>query len=163
MTLRDAVAKKLRYWRDKYGNPDFDLYDIDVMADTIYQVSCDYMISVFVILAQGKWESNWCLNPELGKRSKKTMNIFNVGNTDDGSNLYMPDFYAGVENYAKFMRKNHYTVDGEWFFIEDIEKRQLKNGKGYSYATAEGYWQKIFKSANDIREDFVNYGCEDIL
>lgn len=163
MTLRDAIARKLRYWRDKYGNPNFNLYDIDTMADTICRVSSDYMISVFVILAQMKWESNAGLNPKVASRSKKTKNLLNVGNVDDGGNRYFNTFYDGIEAYGKFMRKNHYCIDGEWFFIEDIEKRQLKNGKGFSYATAPGYWQKIFKSANDIREDFVNYGCEDIL
>lgn len=163
MEFVTAVAKKLRYWRDEvYKNPNFKLYDIDTMAEQICQMSSKYCISVFVILAQGKWESNWCLNAGTAKRSKDTMNIFNVGNTDDGSNQWMKSYYEGVENYCKFLRKNHYTADdpNEWFFPEDVRDRQLKNGKGYSYASAPGYWEKIYKTACDIRDDFRNWGVD---
>lgn len=96
-----------------------------------------------LVLAQGILESRWGTQGA----GKATKNIFNVGNTDDGTLRYFSTYAEGLEEYLKLLR-NRYHVKAERF----IEGRaQRRDGKG-RYATDPDYTDKLRQVVHKIRQ-----------
>lgn len=72
-------------------------------------------------------------NPQ--SRPIRTKNPFNVGNTDDGSNIYMGDVQTGIENYYNLIARKYL---GQGKSAKDLVQNFV-NHSGNHYATAGDY------------------------
>lgn len=113
-------------------------------AEDFIEVANKYGVPLDLMLAQAIGESN------IGTKGRavRSKNIFNVGNTDDGSTEYQNDWKAGLERYAKLL-KNEYSVDGKIdtnYLLSSDFTRPKRGGK---YAK-DGYNKQIFSILNQI-------------
>lgn len=114
-------------------------------AEDFIEVSQKYGVPLDLMLAQAIVESN------IGTKGRavKTNNIFNVGNTDDGSNEYQKDWKAGLERYAKLI-KDEYATDPNNITTQGILNNDFVRPKrGGRYATAK-YTPQVTKILNEI-------------
>lgn len=114
-------------------------------AEDFIEVSKKYGVPLDLMLAQAIAESN------IGTKGRavKTNNIFNVGNTDDGSNEYQKDWKAGLERYAKLI-KDEYATDPNNITTQGILNNDFVRPKrGGRYATAK-YTLQVTKILNEI-------------
>lgn len=116
-------------------------WDIQAIADAIYQGCLRFGVDPRLALAQGILECHFGLNPAAA-RSRKTRNIYNVGNVDDGGNRYFESYQAGIEAYCKLMAKE-YNRGGNLVTPEMMIKHDFIRPKGGRYATAPSYTSDI--------------------
>lgn len=77
-------------------------------------------------------------NSDPESRPIRTKNPFNVGNTDDGSNIYMGDVQTGINNYYNLIARNYL---GKGKSAKDLVQNFV-NHDGNHYATA-GKYEKL--------------------
>lgn len=117
-------------------------------AEDFIEVSKKYGVPLDLMLAQAIAESN------IGTKGRavKTNNIFNVGNTDDGSNEYQKDWKAGLERYAKLI-KEEYASDPNNITTQGILNNDfVRPKKGGRYATSK-YTPQVTKILNEINPE----------
>ncbi len=129
-------------------------FDIPTMAQMILVFSIQYKVEPLLCIAQGVVESHFGCNPSAS-RSRKTRNIFNVGNVDDGSNKYFPDYASGLERYFQLMdREYRWPEDKDGHVrMSTMAKRDFYRPRGGRYATAPNYTGQVqwaYNKANEI-------------
>lgn len=128
-------------------------FDIPTMAHDILRLSEKYKVEPLLCVAQGVVESHFGCNPSAS-RSRKTKNIFNVGNVDDGSNKYFPDYASGLERYFQLMdREYRWPEDkGGYVRMSTMAKRDFYRPIGGRYATARNYTKQVQWAYNKADE-----------
>ena len=134
-------------------------FDIPTMAHDILRLSEEYKVESLLCVAQGIVESHFACNPQA-RRSRKTKNIFNVGNVDDGSNKYFLSYAAGLERYFQLMDKEYrWPADrgGEVRMIT-LAANDFQRPRGGRYATAPNYTQMVYAVYRKIMKELYPQG-----
>ena len=135
-----------------------DGWNLESIAKSVTTNCIKYSIDPALCLAQGIAECHFGINPQA-VRSRKTMNIFNVGNTDDGANKQMESWEAGIERYCRLMAKEYYYANDPtpgklgMVSLEMMIKYQFCRPKGGQYATAPNYTETIKVLGAKVRKD----------
>lgn len=95
-------------------------WDIDVIAEAVHKYCEAYNIEARLALAQGILECHFGLAPGAN-RSRKTRNIYNVGNVDDGGNRYFPTYASGIEAYCKLLCREY-----NWGYYDGVKISSYK-------------------------------------
>lgn len=120
-------------------------FDMDEMASLIEHKCAQYHVDPRLCLAQGILECHFGCNPDAG-RSRKTKNIFNVGNVDDGRNRFFISWEAGLAEYCHLMAREYcYRNEGDTVTAEMMIAHDFTRPRGGRYATAASYTQDIAK------------------
>jgi flagellum-specific peptidoglycan hydrolase FlgJ len=127
-------------------------FDIPTMAHDILRLSEEYKVESLLCVAQGIVESHFACNPQA-RRSRKTKNIFNVGNVDDGSNKYFLSYAAGLERYFQLMDKEYRWPEdkGGYVRMSTMAKRDFNRPIGGRYATAPNYTKQVQAVYNQLQ------------
>jgi flagellum-specific peptidoglycan hydrolase FlgJ len=126
-------------------------WDIEEIAAAVEELSARYRVDAELALAQGILESHWCCNPQAW-RSAKTRNIFNVGNTDSGANIFFESWIAGIDRYFRLMaREYRWPGEGPAVTYEMMERHDFTRPRGGRYATAPNYTRDIGSIVKSIR------------
>jgi flagellum-specific peptidoglycan hydrolase FlgJ len=144
-------------------------WDLDKIAQAVCEYSVKYNIEARLALAQGILECHFALAPGAN-RSRKTRNIYNVGNVDDGGNRYFTDYRSGIEAYCRLLAREYnwgyYEATGITSLMsqqiggelskrypvttEGLIARDFRRPKGGRYATDPDYSTKIAMLVNKI-------------
>jgi len=112
-----------------------------ISARRFLELCAQYDFDPTLALAQAVQESH------IGTQGAAvaTNNIFNVGNTDDGSRRYFPSAEAGLVAYLELMT-NRYASSAFEFIARDG-----RNVNGNRYASDPNYTQRIYDLVLEIR------------
>lgn len=126
--------------------------NIVTIAQAVRVYCMQYSVDPILCLAQGIVECHFGCNPQA-VRSRKTMNIFNVGNTDDGANRQMESWEQGIECYCRLMAREYLWRDmntSGWVTMEMMAAHDFNRPKGGRYATAPDYTKQVTKVAGKV-------------
>jgi flagellum-specific peptidoglycan hydrolase FlgJ len=126
---------------DKYSNGKAPL-----KAEDFIEVANKYNVPLDLMLAQAIQESN------IGTKGRavRTKNIFNIGNTDDGTANYKGSWKSGLESYAKTI-SNEYIGKGNTASTQDLLSRGMTRVKdGKRYASDKNYVNRLNQILGDI-------------
>jgi len=102
------------------------------------------------MLAQAVVESHYGVNP-LAKRSRRTQNIYNVGNVDSGADESQKTWKAGIERYASLLHREYlWNDEGETVTMAMMKKHDFTRPVGGRYATAPDYTKQVAYTYNKI-------------
>lgn len=135
-----------------FGNTAVLDFDIPTMASDILKFAEQYKVEPLLCMAQGIVESHFGCNPKAS-RSRKTRNIFNVGNVDDGSNKYFASYAAGLERYFQLMHREYRWPEdmGGYVRMSTMAKRDFNRPIGGRYATAPNYTKQVQAVYNQLQ------------
>jgi hypothetical protein len=85
-------------------------------------------------------------NSDLNSRPIRTKNPFNVGNTDDGSNIYMSDVESGVNTYYSLIARRYL---GKGKTAKDLVQ-DFVNHDGLHYAKPGAYEKLVNQIAKEV-------------
>ena len=119
-------------------------WNLDEIADTILTASNQYKVDPRLFLAQGIIESHFGANPDAG-RSRRTKNIYNVGNVAGGRDNYYSSYTDGIRDYARLMNQEYnWGGEGSWVTPEMMIEKNFTRSSGQGrYATAPNYTNVI--------------------
>lgn len=117
-------------------------------AKDFIEVSEKYGVPLDMMLAQAIQESHFGTEG----RAARTKNIFNVGNTDNGTENHQNSWRDGLETYAKLMQRE-YTKDGK-FDVQGLLSSSFTRPKlGGTYATDKNYGAAVGRILNKINPE----------
>jgi flagellum-specific peptidoglycan hydrolase FlgJ len=152
---KEQIAEVLtKYCVKPFGKEAILEYDIKEMAIAIKKWSYVYQVEPALALAQGIVESHWACAPKA-KRSRRTLNIFNIGNIDSGGDKYFSTYLAGVEAYFRLMDREYRWPDDQQTKVRmrTMVENDFCRPKGGRYATAPNYTMQVFSVYNKIVAD----------
>lgn len=151
MSVAEIAEALVTYCVKPFGKEAVLQYDVNEMASAIKKWSCVYQVEPALALAQGIVESHWACAP-AAKRSRRTLNVFNVGNVDSGGDKYFPSYLAGVKAYFKLMdREYRWPADRDGkVSMRTMLENDFCRPKGGRYATAPNYTMQVFSVYNKI-------------
>jgi len=119
-------------------------WDIDEISSSLHAHCKSYKVDPRLALAQGILEGHFAAAPKAS-RSRKTRNIYNVGNTDDGSNKYFLNYSDGIRAYCHLMARSYcYRAEGPIVTPEMMIAHDFLRPDGIGrYATAPSYTKDI--------------------
>lgn len=118
---------------------------LDELASMIDLKCAQYHVDPRLCLAQGIMECHFGCNPSA-VRSRKTRNIFNVGNVDNGGNRYFISYEDGLAAYCHLLAREYcYRNEGDIVTPEMMIAHDFVRPSGGRYATAASYTQDIAK------------------
>ncbi len=105
-----------------------------ISAREFLEVCQEHDIEPALALAQAICESN------IGTagRAVRTHNIFNVGNTDDGSAQYESSWISGMKTYCRLMRRSYGNT-----LEECVQRDFCRVRDGARYATSSAYTRNV--------------------
>jgi flagellum-specific peptidoglycan hydrolase FlgJ len=128
-----------------FGKKAVVAFDMEDMAALIEAKCGQYKVDTRLCLAQGLLECHFGCNP-AASRSRKTRNIFNVGNVDNGANRFFPTWEAGLNAYCHLLAREYcYRNEGNIVTAEMMIKHDFVRPRGGRYATAPTYTADIAK------------------
>jgi flagellum-specific peptidoglycan hydrolase FlgJ len=126
-------------------------WDLDQIAAALLSGSEKYHVEVELALAQGILEGHFACNP-AAKRSRKTRNIFNVGNVDNGGNRFFNSFEAGIDAYFRLLAREYcWRAEGNTVTVDMMLRHDFTRPRGGRYATAPNYTASIRSIVESIR------------
>ncbi len=126
-------------------------WDAHKIAEALVEQCEKNKVQLELALAQGWAECHFGFNP-YATRSRKTMNIFNVGNVDSGKNRNMESWEDGIRVYCELMRREYNWNEGEWISLESMRTHDFYRPRGGRYATAPGYTDLIWRLGVGFRK-----------
>lgn len=93
------------------------------------------------------------LNGDVNSRPIRTKNPFNVGNVDDGSNVYHNKVQSGINTYYNLIARSYI---GDGVKVHDLFSNFV-NKQGKRYASATGYEQAITRIASTVNRISQQY------
>jgi len=113
------------------------------LAQLLAHKCAQYKVDPRLALAQGILESHMGCNPQAS-RSRKTKNLWNVGNVDDGGNRYFPTWEDGLAAYLRLMAREYcWREEGDVVTPEMMIAHDFTRPRGGRYATAPSYTKDI--------------------
>lgn len=127
-----------------HGNKAVVSWYLDEIASSLHALCHAYKVDPRLALAQGILEGHFAAAPKAS-RSRKTRNIYNVGNTDDGSNKYFLNYSDGIRAYCHLMARSYcYRNEGPIVTPEMMIAADFMRPDGLGrYATAPSYTKDI--------------------
>lgn len=113
-------------------------WDYSKIAQSIYENCRKYNIDPVLALAQGVAESHFGVAPGA-KRTRRTKNIWNVGNVDSGADKRQASWEKGVERYCRLMAQEYNWGPGGPVTMEMMVEHDFTRPRGGRYATAKNY------------------------
>ena len=131
-------------------------WDLDEIADTILTASNQYKVDPRLFLAQGILEGHFGANPDAG-RSRRTKNLYNVGNVDDGRNKNFLSYSDGIREYASLMnREYNWGNEDSWVTPEMMIENNFTRSSGQGrYAKAPNYTRAIQEIVNRVDKNLA--------
>lgn len=126
-------------------------WDARSLAEALVEQCEKNKVQLELALAQGWVECHFGFNP-AAQRSRKTLNIFNVGNVDSGKNRNMTSWEDGIRVYCELMRREYNWDEGEYITLESMKKHDFYRPRGGRYATAPGYTDLIWRLGVGFRK-----------
>ena len=119
-------------------------WNLDEIADTILAASNEYKVDPRLFLAQGIIESHFGANPDA-VRSRRTKNIYNVGNVYGGRDNYYSSYTDGIRDYARLMNQEYnWGGEGSWVTPEMMIDNDFYRSSGQGrYARDPNYTNVI--------------------
>lgn len=137
---------------DTFGQDARVPWELDEIVDALMEGSSAHKVELELALAQGIAESHFGCNP-AAVRSRKTRNIYNVGNVDNGGNRFYKSFRDGIIAYFKLMEREYcWKAEGDMVTLEMMLAHNFKRPRGGRYATAPSYTATVEKVAGRIRK-----------
>lgn len=116
---------------------------LDELANILEQKSEQYHVDLRLAIAQGVLECHFGHNPAAA-RSRKTKNIYNVGNVDDGGNRFFASWEDGISAYFRLMAREYcWRNEGPEVTAEMMIAHDFTRPRGGRYATAPSYTKDI--------------------
>ncbi|HNX38744.1 MAG TPA: hypothetical protein PL124_09690 [Candidatus Cloacimonadota bacterium] len=135
--------------------------DFEKLAEAMLTKCAIYRVDPRLCLAQGIAECHFGVNPEA-RRSRKTRNIWNVGNVDDGGNRFFASYEAGMDVYLRLMsREYRYPAEGNIVTPEMMIRHDFVRPRGGRYATAPSYTKVIEGIVKKVDEGLQGTGNRD--
>lgn len=129
-------------------------WDLDVIVDALLAGSRSHKVELELALAQGILECHFGCNP-AAVRSRKTRNIYNVGNVDSGANKFFRTYEAGIDRYFRLMAREYcWRAEGDTVTVEMMVRHNFKRPRGGRYATSPSYTANIEKIVAGIKAMF---------
>ncbi|MDP3114164.1 MAG: hypothetical protein Q8M98_05230 [Candidatus Cloacimonadaceae bacterium] len=151
------MEKVVRYfsigiWGKKAIIPGTD-WCVECIACWIRRYCLKYKVDMILALAQGVVECHFGVNP-AAVRSRKTKNIYNVGNVDSGANETQISWEAGIERYCKLMSReyNRQEEAGGYVSLASMVKHDFTRPRGGRFASAPGYTKLVEQLGWRIRK-----------
>lgn len=120
------------------------------LATWIVNASEKYSVELGLMLAQAVVECHFGTNP-LAKRSRRTKNIYNVGNVDSGADESQKTWQAGIERYARLLHNEYLWKDeGDIVTMAMMYLHDFNRPRGGRYATAPDYTKQVFYTYKKI-------------
>lgn len=122
------------------------------IANAIFKYCAVYRIDIVMALAQAIVESHFGVAP-TAKRSRKTKNIYNVGNVDSGADESQDSWDEGIKRYCSLMQREYnWKEDAQGYVsLESMLMHDFTRPRGGRYATAKNYTRAVAQIANKIR------------
>ena len=119
-------------------------WNLDEIADTILEASNEYKVDPRLFLAQGIIESHFGANPDA-VRSRRTKNIYNVGNVYGSRDNYYSSYTDGIRDYARLMNQEYnWGGEGSWVTPEMMIDNDFYRSSGQGrYARDPNYTNVI--------------------
>lgn len=114
----------------------------EAIATSIVRHCEENKVQLELALAQAYLECHFGLNP-AASRSRRTLNIYNVGNVDSGADKSFPSWDAGIKAYCELMRREYDWKEDEYITLESMLRHDFTRPKGGRYATAPSYTRQI--------------------
>ena len=146
--IEEAVhAFSIGVWGKKAVIPeDWDHKEISAY---IHKYCRECKIDPVLALAQGVVESHFGVAP-TAKRSRRTKNIYNVGNVDSGADEQQASWEKGIERYCRLLAKEYNWVPGGPVTLEMMVEHDFTRPRGGRYATAKNYTDAVERVAARI-------------
>lgn len=126
-------------------------WSIDNLAMWMLDASVAYRIEIGLMLAQATVECHFGVDPQA-VRSRRTKNIFNVGNVDSGADEQQKTWEAGIIRYARVMHSEYlWAGEGETVTMEMMVEHDFRRPRGGRYATAPNYTQMVKNTYDRIQ------------
>jgi len=125
-------------------------WSIENIATWIIHYANLWSIDILLPLAQGVLECHFGVNP-AAKRSRNTMNIYNVGNVDTGANETQSGWEAGINRYCQLLRMEYNWKEDPFITVESMVKHDFHRPRGGRYASAPSYTTDVQSIANHIK------------
>ncbi len=141
--VSNVIREAVRIWGRQAVAPG-DGWSVEGIAEAILKHSQRCKVDIALALAQGWIECHFGVNPRA-RRSRRTLNIYNVGNVDSGADRVFESWEAGIAAYCELMRREYNWKDDPegWITLESMVSRDVKRPKGGRYATAPQYTQLV--------------------
>ncbi len=140
----------LQIWGNKAVIPG-DGWSLDAIASALLKYCEEYKIDIVLALAQGIVECHFGVNPSAS-RSRKTHNIYNVGNVDSGNNHYFPTWEEGIKRYCQLMHNeyNWHDAPDDYVSLNSMREHDFTRPRGGRYASAPNYTQTVWNIGQQI-------------
>lgn len=119
--------------------PDWDAEDI---ALEIYNNCIKYNVDMILALAQGVVESHFGVAP-TARRTRRSKNIYNVGNVDSGADESQASWKAGIERYCRLLSREYNWNSGSEVDLQMMIDHDFTRPRGGRYATAPDYTKQV--------------------
>ncbi len=131
-------------------------WSVETIAEAILKHCTRCKVDISMALAQGWVECHFGVNPSA-VRSRKTRNIFNVGNVDSGANRGFASWEAGIAAYCELMaREYNYREEADGSVtLESMVRHDFTRPIGGRYASAPSYTAQVRALALKIRRKLV--------
>jgi len=156
-TLRqDQVERVVRHyvvlWGKKAVIPGGD-WSVTNIARWIIYYSNKYKIDILLPLAQAVVECHFGAAP-AATRSRRTLNIYNVGNVDTGKDEQQKSWKAGIERYCRVMANEYNWHDDPagYVTLQSMIQHDFCRPNGGRYATAPDYTKQVASIAKSIQK-----------
>ncbi len=116
-------------------------WDLEKIAAALAENCRKYQVDPRLALAQGIAECHFAVAPGAN-RSRKTRNIYNVGNVDSGGNRYLQSYEQGIETYCRLIARE-YNWEGGAVTAESLIAHDFRRPRGGRYATDPAYTATI--------------------
>ena len=159
--LRKVAAVIVHYTTGIFGNkvviPALP-WSVDNLAAWFIKYAIHYRVELEMMLAQAVAECHFGVDPNAG-RSRRTMNIFNVGNTDKpGDDEIQTGWEAGIERYARLMHEeyNYHDNTEGWVTMRSMVAHDYVRPAKGRYASDPNYT----KTVKSIYDGIVKLGVK---
>ncbi len=125
-------------------------WDAGEISEAIWDKCQQYGVDMLLAVAQGVVESHFGVAP-TAVRSRKTKNIYNVGNVDSGADEGQVSWAAGIGRYCRLMKREYNWQPDEIVSLQMMVEHDFRRPRGGRYASAPNYTVQVASVAQKIR------------